>query len=79
MTYPKAVIGDSKYKNKNGEMTHEKINIEMLRQASLIQRKKHFADESDVAFILSKKVRATKQILETRTKTEQCCLPWFSP
>ena len=41
-------------------MTHEKIIIEMLQQGSSIQRKKHFTDESDVAFILSKKVRATK-------------------
>ena len=37
MTYPKAVIGDSKYKNKNGETTHEKINIEMLRQVQQVQ------------------------------------------
>ncbi len=41
-------------------MTHQKIIIEMLQQASSIQPKKYFTDESDVAFILSKKVRATK-------------------
>ena len=63
MTYPKAVIGDkvtAHKRIKKGEMTHQKIIIKMLQQASSIQPKKYFTDESDVAFILSKKVRATK-------------------